>query len=147
MDSNYSLLWTPVDAAQFRRLGTNKIATCPMCREASPATKVGSRFERPSFLLKLLIVVAMLGGCDSKPTPEQIAVIERVEVAKAAYSRELQPLLDSMARCMEVKDPGFCGSQFAATPKPSSAQYDLALRICLEKGVPNEYCTGKRRYK
>ena len=92
-------------------------------------------------------MVAILSGCDSKPTPEQIAAIERVEVAKAAHLREFQPLFDSMDRCMKEKDPGFCGSQFAAAPKPSSAQYDLALRMCLEKGVPYEYCSGKRTYK
>ena len=113
--------------------------THPMRREVSPKT--------PPFLLRLLIVVAALSGCDSKPTSEQIAAIERVEVAKAAYSREFQPLLDSMDRCMKEKDPGFCGNQMAAAPKPSSAQYDLAVRMCLEKGVPYDYCTGKRSYK
>ena len=44
-------------------------------------------------------------------------------------------------------DTGSCGKQLAAAPKPSSADYDLALRLCIEKGVPSDLCTGKRRYK
>ena len=40
-----------------------------------------------------------------------------------------------------------CGKQLATTPKPSSADYDLALRLCIEKGAPSDFCTGKRKYK
>jgi hypothetical protein len=45
----------------------------------------------------------------------------------------------------KAEDPSSCGKQFAAAAKPSSADYDLALRICIEKGVPSDYCTGKRK--
>src|SRR5437660_1344377 len=41
--------------------------------------------------LSLLAPVALLCGCDSKLTPDQIAAIEKVEAAKAAHSREFQP--------------------------------------------------------
>jgi hypothetical protein len=44
-------------------------------------------------------------------------------------------------------DKGSCGKQLAATPKPSSSDYDLALKLCIEKGVPSDLCTGKRKYK
>lgn len=44
-------------------------------------------------------------------------------------------------------DRALCGKQLAAAPKPSSADYDLALKLCIEKGVPNDLCTGKRKYK
>lgn len=44
-------------------------------------------------------------------------------------------------------DKGSCGKQLAAAPKPSSADYDLALRLCIDKGVPSDLCTGRRKYK
>lgn len=153
-----------------------------------------------------LLLVALLGGCDAKLTPDQIAAIKRVEAAEAAYSRAFQPQLDSLERCMDASNESFkrcmdegllkrcvdrcrgvskpgsdrqlvercanqclddvgerqlvaescskkgedktsCGTDFAVAPKPSSADYDLALRICIEKGVPSDYCTGKRKYK
>jgi hypothetical protein len=105
----------------------------------------------PALWLTLMIAVAALFGCDAKPTPAQIHAIEQVEIAKGEYSREFQPLLDSLSRCMDDRtndqDPAFCGKEMAATPKPSSALYDLALKVCLEKGVPKEYCTGERKFK
>lgn len=157
--------------------------------------------------LLLFAMVILLFGCDSKLTPDQIAAIEKVETAKAAYLREFQPQLDSLKRCMDAsqdslkrcmdeslvercsarckpkfkpgsekqvelercvdrclddvgerrliselctkksEDPSSCGKQLAAASKPSSADYDLALRICIEKAVPSDYCTGKRKYK
>ena len=136
--------------------------------------------------LSLLTTVALLCGCDSKLTPDQIVAIEKVEAAKAAYSRELQPQMDSLERCMDAsqdslkrcmdeglvercadrclddvgerrlvselcmkkgEDQSSCGKQFAVAPKPSSADYDLALKLCIERGVPSDYCTGKRKYK
>lgn len=45
------------------------------------------------------------------------------------------------------EDKGSCGKQLAAAPKPSSADYDLALKLCIDKGVPSDLCTGKRKYK
>jgi hypothetical protein len=45
------------------------------------------------------------------------------------------------------EDNNPCSKQFAAAPKPSGADYDLALRLCIEKGVPSDFCTGKRKYK
>lgn len=154
----------------------------------------------------LLVVAVLLGGCDPRLTPDQILAIERVEVAKAAYSRAFQPMLDSfnrctddslaalkrcseermadrcvdrckrtvkpgrerrdiercVDRCMDDKsawrldaeictkqgeDQSSCGKKFAAMPKPSSTEYDLAVRNCVEKGVASDYCTGKRKYK
>ena len=155
----------------------------------------------------MLATVALLCGCDSRLTPDQIAAIERVEAAKAAYSREFQSQMDSFKRCLDEKQdslkrcmdeglvercadrckrifkPGSekqldlercadrclddvgerrlvselcmkkgesqssCGKQFAAASKPSNADYDLALTICIERGVPSDYCTGKRKYK
>ena len=155
----------------------------------------------------LLVAVTLLCGCDSNLTSEQIAAIERVEAAKAAYSRAFQPQMDSLQRCMDASNESFkrcmdegvvkrcvdrckgvstpgsdkrvelercadrclddvgerrlvaescmkkgedkdsCGKQLAAAPKPSSADYDLALRLCIEKGVPSDLCTGKRKYK
>ena len=50
-------------------------------------------------------------------------------------------------RMKKGEDQSSCGKQFAAASKPSSADYDLALRICIEKDVPSDYCTGKRKYK
>lgn len=154
--------------------------------------------------LSLLVAVTLLGGCDSSLTSEQIAAIERVEAAKAAYSRAFQPLMDSFQRCLDASnesvkrcmDEGLvkrcvdrckgvsktgsdkrveiercadrclddvgerrlvaescvsqgeaCGKQLAAAPKPSSADYDLTLKHCIEKGVPSDLCTGKRKYK
>lgn len=157
--------------------------------------------------LSLLAMVVLLCGCDSRLTPDQIAAIEKVEAAKAAYSREFQPQMDSLKRCMDAsqdslkrcmdeslvercaarckpifkpgsekqvelqrcadrclddvgerrlvselcmkkgEDPSSCGKQFAAASKPSSADYDLALRLCIERDVPSDYCTGKRKYK
>jgi hypothetical protein len=157
--------------------------------------------------LSLLAMVVLLFGCDSKLTPDQIAAIEKVETAKAAYSREFQPQMDSLKRCMGAsqdslkrcmdeslvercadrckqifkprsekqvelercadrclddveerrlvselcmkkgEDQSSCGKQFAAASKPSSADYDLALKLCIESGVPSDYCTGKRKYK
>jgi len=47
----------------------------------------------------------------------------------------------------QIGDKSSCGKQLAAAPKPSSADYDLALRLCIEKGVHNDLCTGKRKYK
>ena len=155
----------------------------------------------------LLAAVTLLGGCDSRLSSEQIAAIQRVEAAKAAYSSAFQPQMDSLQRCMDASNESFkrcmdeglvkrcvdrckgvsktgsdkrveidrcadrclddagerrlvaescvkqsqdrnsCGKQFAGMPKPSSADYDLALRICIEKGVPSDFCTGKRNYK
>lgn len=155
----------------------------------------------------LLVAVASLCGCDSSLTSEQMAAIDRVEAAKATYSRELQPHMDSLKRCMEASTDSFrrcmdeglvkrcvdrcsgitksgrdkqvevgrcadrciddvgerrlvaesclkeggdgnlCSKQFAAAPKPLSADYDLALRLCIQKGVPGDFCTGKRKYK
>lgn len=157
--------------------------------------------------LSLLAMVVLLYGCDSKLTPDQVAAIEKVEGAKAAYLRDFQPQMDSLKRCTDAsldslkrcmdeslvarcaarckpkfkpdsekqveiercadrclddvgerrlvselctkksEDPSSCGKQFATASKPSSADYDLALRICIEKDVPSDYCTGKRKYK
>jgi len=157
--------------------------------------------------LSLLATVALLCGCDPTLTPDQISAIERVEAAKAAYSREFQPQMDSFQRCLdesldslkrcmderlvercadrckrifkpgsekqldlercadrcmddererrldherctkEGEDQSSCGKKFAAAPKPSSAEYDLAVRNCVERCVPNDYCIGKRRHK
>ena len=47
----------------------------------------------------------------------------------------------------QIGDKNSCGKQLAADPKPSSADYDLALRLCIEKGVHSDLCTGKRKYK
>lgn len=45
-------------------------------------------------------------------------------------------------------DQSVCARQFyKAVTKLSTADYDRALRVCIEKGVPSDYCTGKRRYK
>jgi len=49
--------------------------------------------------------------------------------------------------CVKGENENSCGKQLAATPKPSSAEYDLALRLCIEKGVPSDFCTGKRKSK
>jgi hypothetical protein len=155
----------------------------------------------------LLAAVTLLCGCDSSLTSEQVVAIDRVEAAKAAYSRAFQPQMDSLQRCMDTNNESFkrcmdegvikrcvdrckgipkagsdkkvelescadrclddvgerrivaesclsqggdksqCGKQLAAAPKPSSADYDLALKLCIEKGVPSDLCTGKRKYK
>lgn len=157
--------------------------------------------------LSLLATAVLLCGCDSQLTPDQIAAIEKVEAAKAASLREIQPLEDSFDRCMDERmaslnrcvdaglvercaarcksfkpgskkqvelercvdrclddeeerrllfdicerkgdDQSSCMSQFyKAVTKLPTADYDRALRICIEKGVPSDYCTGKRKYK
>lgn len=156
--------------------------------------------------LSLLATAALLCGCDSKLTPDQIAAIQKVEAAKAAYSSEFQPQMESLKHCMDASQdslnrcmdeslvercadrckqifkPGSekqvelercadrclndvgerrlvselcikkgddqisCGKQFAAASKPSSADYDIALGLCINRGVPSDYCTGKRKY-
>lgn len=178
---------------------TRNNACCPI---AGPAKALPAHIA-----LALLVAVAFLSGCDSKLTSDQIVAIEKVEAAKAAYSREFQPQMDALKRCMDAstdshkrcmdegvvercanrckgafksggekqaeiercadrclddvgerrlvaescikkgEDKDSCGKQLAAAPKPSSADYDLALRLCIEKGVPSDFCTGKRKYK
>lgn len=183
------------------------IATAPTCSNVRIPIAESARALPVHVGFSLLATVTLLCGCDSSLTSEQIAAIERVEAAKAAYSRAFQPQMDSLQRCMDASNESFkrcmdeglvkrcvdrckgvskagsdkrveiercadrclddvgerrlvaescvsqgedknsCGKQFAAAPKPSSADYDLALRLCIEKGVPSDFCTGKRKYK
>jgi hypothetical protein len=55
----------------------------------------------------LLVAVTLLCGCDPNLTSDQIAAIERVEAAKAAYSRAFQPQMDFLQRCMDASNESF----------------------------------------
>lgn len=161
--------------------------TAESTRHRASVPIAGATNAFPSHVtLSLLATAALLCACDRTLTPDQISAIERVEAAKAAYSREFQPQIDSFQRCLdesrdslkrcmderlvercadrcmddererrldharcmkEGEDQSSCSKKFAAAPKPSSAEYDLAVRNCVERGVPSDYCIGKRRHK
>jgi hypothetical protein len=81
----------------------------------------------------------------SKPGSDKPAEIERCADRCLDDVGERRLVAESCVK--QGEDKNSCGKQLAAAPKPSSAEYDLTLRLCIEKGVPSDFCTGKRKYK
>jgi len=81
----------------------------------------------------------------SKPGSNKQAELERCADRCLDDVGERRLVAESCVK--QGEDKNSCGKQLAAAPKPSSAEYDVALRRCIEKGVRNDFCTGKRKYK